>query len=71
MGDRRDRAPAVLLNRERSLNVMVFLLSVIWSTSVGNSLPKDEEVLERLSFRLAFTHSRHHLLVQNPRVILK
>ena len=34
--DRKDCAPAVLLERQLSTNVVVFLLSVIWSKSLGN-----------------------------------
>ena len=70
-GDREDCPPAVPMDRWLSPNVVVFLLSVFWSESLDNPLPKDEEVLVRLSFWLACMRSRHHLLVQNSQVILK
>ena len=54
-----------------SPNSVAFLLSVICSNYVDNLLPKDEEVLLHLSLRLVCMRSRHHLLVQNSRVILE
>ena len=45
MGDRKDCAPAMLLDRQWSTNVVVFLLSVISPNGGDNPLQKDEEVL--------------------------
>ena len=57
MGDREECAPAVLLDRQLSPNAVVFVLSVICSKSLDNPLPKDEEVLLRISFRLVCMRS--------------
>ena len=52
MDDSKDCAPPVPLDRQLSLNCVVSLLSVFWSKSSDIPLPKDEEVPERLWFRL-------------------
>ena len=50
MGDRKDCAPAVLLDHESSPSVVVFVLSVCGSKMLDNPCRKDEEVLVRLAF---------------------
>ena len=48
---------------------LLALRSVVWSRPLDNLLPKDEVVLVRLAFWLVCMRSRHHLRVQNIRVI--
>ena len=44
-GEGKDCAPTVILDRRLSPNFVVFLLAVIWSKSLRNPLPIDEDVL--------------------------
>ena len=50
MGDGKDCAPVVLLDRQMSSNVVVFLIPVCVSKLFDILFPKDDEILVGLSF---------------------